>query len=86
MNWFHFAGNKDYLYARRDYSGCGIDPQVLKSRREGHWGLTGLREAQEARSRKNDPTCSINSEISKLENFGEAPAGNPPLQKIIVRN
>jgi nitrate/nitrite-specific signal transduction histidine kinase len=24
--------------------GCGIDPQVLDSGREGHWGLTGMRE------------------------------------------
>ena len=25
-------------------SGCGIDPQVLHSGREGHWGLAGMRE------------------------------------------
>lgn len=24
--------------------GCGIDPRVLQSGREGHWGLTGMRE------------------------------------------
>ena len=24
--------------------GCGIDPQMLRSGREGHWGLTGMRE------------------------------------------
>jgi ligand-binding sensor domain-containing protein/signal transduction histidine kinase len=24
--------------------GCGIDPQVLRSGREGHWGLSGMRE------------------------------------------
>lgn len=24
--------------------GCGIDPQVVKSGREGHWGLVGMRE------------------------------------------
>ena len=24
--------------------GCGIDPQVLKSGRDGHWGLAGMRE------------------------------------------
>jgi signal transduction histidine kinase/ligand-binding sensor domain-containing protein len=24
--------------------GCGIDPRVLKSGREGHWGLVGMRE------------------------------------------
>jgi len=25
-------------------NGCGIDPQVLRSGRNGHWGLTGMRE------------------------------------------
>ena len=25
-------------------NGCGIDPQVLDAGREGHWGLTGMRE------------------------------------------
>ena len=25
-------------------NGCGIDPQVLDTGREGHWGLTGMRE------------------------------------------
>jgi len=24
--------------------GCGIDPRVLKTGREGHWGLLGMRE------------------------------------------
>jgi signal transduction histidine kinase len=24
--------------------GCGIDPQVLRSGRDGHWGLSGMRE------------------------------------------
>lgn len=27
--------------------GCGIDPQVLHSGREGHWGLSGMRERAE---------------------------------------
>jgi signal transduction histidine kinase len=27
--------------------GCGIDPKVLQSGREGHWGLTGMRERAE---------------------------------------
>jgi ligand-binding sensor domain-containing protein/signal transduction histidine kinase len=30
------------LFVRDD--GCGIDPQMLKSGREGHWGLSGMRE------------------------------------------
>jgi signal transduction histidine kinase len=28
-------------------NGCGIDPHVLQSGREGHWGLTGMRERAE---------------------------------------
>lgn len=28
-------------------NGCGIDPQVLQSGREGHWGLSGMRERAE---------------------------------------
>jgi ligand-binding sensor domain-containing protein/signal transduction histidine kinase len=28
-------------------NGCGIDPQVLNSGREGHWGLPGMRERAE---------------------------------------
>jgi signal transduction histidine kinase len=29
-------------------NGCGIDPQVLQSGREGHWGLPGMRERAES--------------------------------------
>ena len=25
-------------------NGCGVDPQVLETGREGHWGLAGMRE------------------------------------------
>ena len=28
-------------------NGCGIDPQVLREGREGHWGLQGMRERAE---------------------------------------
>ena len=28
-------------------NGCGIDPQMLKTGREGHWGLSGMRERAE---------------------------------------
>jgi len=28
-------------------NGCGVDPQVLNSGREGHWGLSGMRERAE---------------------------------------
>jgi ligand-binding sensor domain-containing protein/signal transduction histidine kinase len=29
-------------------NGCGIDARILKNGREGHWGLTGMRERAEA--------------------------------------
>ena len=29
-------------------NGCGIDPQFVRSGREGHWGLSGMRERAEA--------------------------------------
>ncbi len=28
-------------------NGCGIDPKILRSGREGHWGLSGMRERAE---------------------------------------
>lgn len=28
-------------------NGCGIDPKLLRSGRDGHWGLTGMRERAE---------------------------------------
>jgi signal transduction histidine kinase len=28
-------------------NGCGIDPLVLQSGRDGHWGLSGMRERAE---------------------------------------
>jgi PAS domain S-box-containing protein len=34
----------DELRIRIRDNGCGIDPQVLRSGREGHWGLAGMRE------------------------------------------
>jgi signal transduction histidine kinase len=35
--------SRDLLLFVRD-DGCGIDPQMLNSGREGHWGLSGMRE------------------------------------------
>jgi PAS domain S-box-containing protein len=32
------------LHVRVRDNGCGIDPQVLDAGREGHWGLSGMRE------------------------------------------
>ena len=36
-------GTHDLRLSVRD-DGCGIDPQILQSGREGHWGLSGMRE------------------------------------------
>jgi signal transduction histidine kinase len=40
-----YATNQLRILVRDD--GCGIDPQVLDSGREGHWGLSGMRERAE---------------------------------------
>src|SRR5262249_21290507 len=37
-----YAPNQLRVLIRDD--GCGIDPQVLESGRDGHWGLSGMRE------------------------------------------
>ena len=39
-------GSKQLRILVRD-NGCGIAPQVLRSGREGHWGLSGMRERAE---------------------------------------
>jgi signal transduction histidine kinase len=40
-----YALRRFRLVVRDD--GCGIDPQVLREGREGHWGLPGMRERAE---------------------------------------
>jgi len=40
-----YALRRFRLVVRDD--GCGIDPQVLRAGREGHWGLPGMRERAE---------------------------------------
>jgi signal transduction histidine kinase/ligand-binding sensor domain-containing protein len=39
-------GLKSLKLSVRD-NGCGINPEILRSGREGHWGLTGMRERAE---------------------------------------
>ena len=39
-------GAKRFSLGVRD-NGCGIDPQMLRSGRDGHWGLAGMRERAE---------------------------------------
>jgi signal transduction histidine kinase len=41
----NYALNEFRLFVRDD--GCGIDPHTVQSGREGHWGLTGMRERAE---------------------------------------
>jgi len=36
-------GDRQLRIVVRD-DGCGIDPRVLQSGRDGHWGLSGMRE------------------------------------------
>jgi ligand-binding sensor domain-containing protein/signal transduction histidine kinase len=40
-----YAANHLRILIRDD--GCGIDPQVLRTGRDGHWGLPGMRERSE---------------------------------------
>jgi signal transduction histidine kinase len=40
-----YAPKRFRIVVRDD--GCGIDPQVLRTGREGHWGLAGMRERAE---------------------------------------
>jgi signal transduction histidine kinase len=40
-----YSSNQFLVLVRDD--GCGIDTQVLQSGREGHWGLSGMRERAE---------------------------------------
>jgi signal transduction histidine kinase len=40
-----YAANQLRILVRDD--GCGIDPQVLQTGRDGHWGLSGMRERAE---------------------------------------
>jgi signal transduction histidine kinase len=36
--------SSDELSIRVRDDGCGIDPHILESGRDGHWGLSGMRE------------------------------------------
>lgn len=43
----HLAYAADRLQILVEDDGCGIDSQVLQSGRDGHWGLSGMRERAE---------------------------------------
>jgi len=73
----------EYLHGRlrlivRD-NGCGIDPEVVRSGRDGHWGLLGMRERALSIGGRvriwSKPGCGTEVEIcvpggANLENFG----------------
>lgn len=40
-------------------NGCGIDPEMVRTGREGHWGLTGMRE----RAEKMGATLEVSSRV-----------------------
>src|SRR4029077_7792656 len=40
-----YASNRMKVLVRDN--GCGIKPEVLRSGRDGHWGLSGMRERAE---------------------------------------
>lgn len=46
-----YYGLREFQFLVRD-DGCGIDSQTLQSGREGHWGITGMRERAEANGAK----------------------------------
>ena len=44
-NRFRYPGYSNTDFSMRIWdNGCGIDPQVLRTGRDGHWGLAGMRE------------------------------------------
>ena len=71
INAFHHAHatkiEVEVDYASRNFgvtvrdNGCGIDPEVLKSGREGHWGLAGMRERAEKIGGKLEVSSGIHA-------------------------
>jgi len=65
-------------------NGCGIDPDMLLSGREGHWGLPGMRERAERIGGKlhvwSRPTAGTEVELSVPGHvaFQSRPAGRAP--------
>jgi signal transduction histidine kinase len=76
-----YAANTFRLLVRDD--GCGIDPQVLQSGREGHWGLRGMRERAErigARFRvhsRDDAGAEVELSIPGLIAYDRKPNDHP---------
>jgi ligand-binding sensor domain-containing protein/signal transduction histidine kinase len=71
INAFHHAHAKkievEVDYASRNFrvtvrdNGCGIDAEILKTGREGHWGLAGMRERAEKIGGKLEVSSGINA-------------------------
>ena len=65
-------------------NGCGIDPQLLQSGREGHWGLHGMRERAERIGAKlhvwSSPSAGTEVELSVPSHvaFQSRPSGGTP--------
>ncbi|MFZ3210365.1 MAG: sensor histidine kinase [Terriglobales bacterium] len=59
-----YAANQLRVLVRDN--GCGIDPQVVQSGRDGHWGLSGMRERAERIGAKLK-VCSRNGEGTEVE-------------------
>jgi signal transduction histidine kinase/ligand-binding sensor domain-containing protein len=54
-----YASRNFCIFVRDD--GCGIDSQLLKIGREGHWGLAGMRERAEKIGGKLEVTSRVNA-------------------------
>jgi signal transduction histidine kinase len=69
-----------HLFVRDD--GCGIDPQVLRGGRDGHWGLSGMRETAERIGGKlrlqSRPGEGAEVELSVPAGIAFAPSPRPP--------
>jgi hypothetical protein len=62
-------GESDLRLAVRD-TGRGIDEEVLRSGREGHWGLIGMRECAEKMGAqlKVGSSAGAGTEVAQMEN------------------
>jgi len=73
-------------------NGCGIDPQLLQSGREGHWGLPGMRERAERIGAKlhvwSSSAAGTEVELSVPSHLAFQSSGRAPgwLSRLHLRN
>ncbi len=73
-------------------NGCGIDPQLLQSGREGHWGLPGMRERAERIGAKlhvwSSSAAGTEVELSVPSHLAFQPSGRAPgwFSRLHLRN